>query len=211
MPSPDRPLPPLERPAHSSGHRPIPSRARSDFESLTEEIVRCRLCPLGHTRTNAVVYRGGLAPRVVFVGEAPGVAEDRAGIPFVGRSGRILDEGIARLGLRESEFGVLNVLKCRPPGNRFDRAAASTCRPYLDRQLVLLRPELLVSLGAWALRALDPSAPPVLKAAGHLRPAPRGELFPLVHPAATLRSRRLRERWDRDLSTLAQRMRSGPF
>jgi len=169
---------------------------------LTREIQGCRRCPLGSTRTQAVVYRGSLTPRVVFVGEAPGAAEDRAGIPFVGRSGRRLDAAIARIGLTARDFGVLNVLKCRPPGNRFDRAAARTCRPFLDRQLDLLRAPILVTLGASALRAVDPSAPAMLAASGHPRVLGRRSLFPLIHPAAALRSRRLAERWSHDVDAL---------
>jgi uracil-DNA glycosylase family 4 len=160
------------------------------------------MCPLGSQRTHAVVYRGGLSPRVVFVGEAPGAEEDRTGRPFVGRSGKILDRAIVTLGLGEGEFGILNVLKCHPPENRFDRGAARTCRPYLDRQLALLRPEVLVPLGAHALAAVDPGAPPVLTAAG--RPLSRAgpPHFPLVHPAAALRSHRLRRRWEHDVRAL---------
>jgi len=174
------------------------------FGALSEEIRACRRCPLGSSRTNAVVYRGGLSPQVVFVGEAPGAAEDREGVPFVGRSGRILDGAIGSLGLPDGSVGVLNVLKCRPPENRFDRAAAETCRPYLDRQLALLRPRALVSLGASALRVLDPQAPPILTAAGAPRESRWGPLFPLVHPAASLRSTRLRERWMTDVGALGR-------
>jgi DNA polymerase len=141
---------------------------------------------------------------VVFVGEAPGAEEDRTGIPFVGRSGRELDRAVASLGLSSEEFGVLNVLKCRPPKNRFDRAAARTCRPYLDRQLALLRPEVVVTLGARALATIDPKAPAVLSAAGRPRPGGAPAHFPLLHPAAALRSRRWHARWDRDLKALAQ-------
>ena len=151
-----------------------------------------------------MVYRGGLAPRLVFVGEAPGAAEDRTGLPFVGRSGRLLDAAIGTLGLPEARVGILNVVKCRPPGNRFDRAAAAACRPYLERQLDLLRPSALVTLGAWALRSLDPGAPPVMTAAGRPRDGPRGPLFPLIHPAAALRSRRGRDRWAHDVAALAR-------
>jgi uracil-DNA glycosylase len=194
---------PPREPARSRASRTGSETVLSELEGLAREIVACRRCPLGHVRTNAVVYRGSSAPRVVFVGEAPGAEEDRLGVPFVGRSGSILDTAIARLGLGPSEFGILNVLKCRPPANRFDRAAAATCRPYLDRQLALLRPNLLVSLGSSALHALDPSAPPVMSAAGTLRSVAVGSLFPLVHPAATLRSGRMRERWERDLGALA--------
>jgi len=147
---------------------------------------------------------------VVFVGEAPGAEEDRTGRPFVGRSGRELDRAVAILGLVDEEFGVLNVLKCRPPGNRFDRGAARTCRPYLDRQLDLLRPNVVVTLGARALAAIDPTAPPMLKAAGRPRERAGTAHFPLIHPAAALRSRRLRERWEEDVRALGRWLAERP-
>jgi len=186
------------------GRRP-PARSETAraFRALTREIQSCRRCPLGSTRTQAVVYRGSLRPRVVFVGEAPGAREDATGVPFSGRAGARLDAAIGRLPLKAGDFGVLNLLKCRPPENRFDRAAADTCRPYLDRQLELLRPRILVPLGAHALRALDPSAPAVLRAAGAPRGGPGRWVFPLIHPAAALRSRRLSARWERDVDVLA--------
>ena len=126
----------------------------------------------------------------------------------MGRSGRILDQAIASLGPVLGDYGVLNVLKCRPPQNRFDATAARTCRPHLDRQLDLLAPEALVSLGAHALRALAPDAPAILKVAGSPLQTPRGPLFPLVHPAATLRARRLAERWSTDVARLGGWLRS---
>jgi uracil-DNA glycosylase len=196
-------IPPRKTGRQRSGkRRVVPSQTRVEWTQLSNEIRTCQRCPLGQTRTRAVVYRGSLAPRVVFVGEAPGVLEDRTGIPFVGRSGRRLDAAIEHLGLGRSEFGVLNVLKCRPPGNRFDRSAARTCRPYLDRQLELLRPEVVVTLGASALRAFDPRAPPILTVAGRPRPSDVWRVFPLLHPAATLRSRRWAKRWESDLAAL---------
>ena len=190
--------------------RRVPTSSHATWDALSREIRRCQLCPLGRTRTHAVVYRGSLAPRVVFVGEAPGAEEDRTGIPFVGRSGTRLDAAIRRLGLGPTEYGVLNVLKCRPPGNRFDPRAARTCRPYLDRQLAYLRPEVLVPLGAVALRAVAPDAPAVLSAAG--RPWTTGPVavFPLLHPAATLRSRRWAERWDGDVAALGAWLSRAP-
>ncbi len=182
---------------------------RRALDELARTIRACQLCPLGRTRTHAVVYRGSYRPRAVFVGEAPGAEEDRLGLPFVGRSGAILDRAIAGLGASLGEFGVLNVLKCRPPKNRFDPRAARTCRPYLDRQLDLLRPRVLVPLGAKALRALAPELPPILTSAGRPWETPRGPVFPLVHPAATLRSRRLSERWSRDVGLLGAWLGSG--
>ncbi len=188
-----------------------PDRTRAaPFERLAREIRTCTLCPLSAHRLHAVVYRGSLQPRVVFVGEAPGAEEDRRGLPFVGRSGAILDRAVADLGPALGAWGVLNLLKCRPPANRFDRTAARTCRPYLDRQLELLRPEGLVSLGAHALAAFEPGAPRILLVAGTVRSRPPGWLFPLIHPAASLRSRRLRERWDRDLGALRSWLARAP-
>ncbi len=179
-----------------------PERVR-EWEALAAEIRACRRCALSATRIQAVVYRGSLVPRVVFVGEAPGAEEDRTGLPFVGRAGQRLDAAIDRMGLRPSEFGVLNLIKCRPPQNRFDRTAATACRPFLDRQLALLRPRVLVPLGAWALGTLDPAAPPVLRAAGALRPGGPPDVFPLIHPSA-VRSRRLAERWSLDVDRLTE-------
>jgi uracil-DNA glycosylase len=149
-----------------------------------------------------VVYRGGPRPRVLFVGEAPGAEEDAAGEPFVGRSGRRLDRAIAALGLEEGEFGIMNVIKCRPPKNRFLPLAARTCRPFLDRQLALLRPEVIVTLGAHALRAFDPTAPPVTEAAGRPRRWGSTRLIPLLHPAAAMHAPRYRARWDDDVERL---------
>jgi uracil-DNA glycosylase len=198
-PDPDAALP---------GSFPASPSFGEPWRRLEEEIRACTKCPLHATRTHVVIYRGAPAPSVVFVGEAPGASEDRVGLPFVGRSGRRLDAAIAEVGLTAEQFGVLNLIKCRPPGNRFDRAAATTCRPYLDRQLALLRPRLLVPLGAHALRTLDPNAPPMLQAAGQPRESGGRVLFPLIHPAAALRSRRLAERWSHDSGALAVWLRS---
>jgi DNA polymerase len=123
-------------------------------------------------------------------------------VPFVGRSGQRLDAAIVHLQLTPPEFGVLNLLKCRPPNNRFDRDAAQTCRPYLDRQIALLAPQVLVTLGSPALHALDPAAAPILRVAGQPRTGPYGPLFPLIHPAAAMRSRRMTERWNHDVDAL---------
>jgi uracil-DNA glycosylase family 4 len=180
------------------------------WRSLTREVERCTRCPLHLGRTHAVVYRGAERPRVVFVGEAPGAEEDRRGRPFVGRSGRLLDAGLRTIGLAPEQYGIVNLVKCRPPGNVFSRSAASACRSYLDRQLALLAPAVVVSLGANALRALDPTAPPMMQAAGTERTLGERRLFPLLHPAATFRSRKNRARWDEDLARLAAQLPRSP-
>ena len=179
------------------------------WRELSAEIRGCRLCRLHESRTQAVVYRGGLSPRLLFVGEAPGVAEDRAGLPFVGRSGQRLDAAVAHLGLTDEEYGVLNLLKCHPPENRFDRDAASTCRPYLDRQIAFLSPRSLVTLGSQAFHAFAPEGPPILVAAGRPHRGAVLPLFPLIHPAAAMRSRRLALRWSQDIDALGRWLRRG--
>jgi uracil-DNA glycosylase len=181
---------------------------RGEWDALTQQISTCKRCALHRTRTQVVVFRGAFDARVVFVGEAPGKREDLEGLPFVGAAGKRLDAAIAGLGLRPGDVGILNVIKCRPPANRFDRAAAATCRPFLLRQLALLRPVLLVTLGANALAAIDPGAPPVTQAAGTVREDGPTPVFPLLHPAAMLHNPRLRGRWTRDLRRLRAFVRS---
>ena len=192
----DRALPPVR--AVASG------TASSKWAGLVRAIERCRACPLHAHRHHTVVYRGAVRPKVVFVGEAPGVEEDATGRPFVGRAGRRLDEAIGRLPLSREEFGILNLIKCRPPGNRFDRRAEAACRPFLDRQLALLAPRLLVPLGAHALHALAPDAPAVTQAAGRWVGTSGTQIFPLLHPAAALHAAKYRERWTRDVAALGR-------
>lgn len=174
------------------------------WSRLVKDIEACRRCPLGAQRQRVVVYRGGRHPTVVFVGEAPGREEDRAGVPFVGRSGHRLDRAIAQLDLTPESFGVLNLVKCRPPANRLPAGSVESCRPFLDRQLELLAPARLVTLGRTALNALDPTAPPITQVSGRPRRGGRAVVFPLLHPAAALRSRRWNEQWDRDIRRLSR-------
>ncbi|MEM0129771.1 MAG: uracil-DNA glycosylase [Thermoplasmata archaeon] len=168
------------------------------------EVRGCHRCPFAATRTHPVLYRGAPHPSVLFLGEAPGAEEDRRGVPFVGRAGRLLDQAIARVGLSTAEIGVANLLKCRPPLNHFDPAAARRCRPFLDRQIELLAPSRIVTLGRHPLHALVPGAPPILAAAGAPIPGHRPPVFPLLHPAAALRSRAFAARWQSDLLRLRE-------
>lgn len=175
-----------------------------DWSRWADEVRGCHRCALVDSRTQVVLYRGSAHPRVAFVGEAPGREEDLTGQPFVGRSGRRLDAAIAALGLGPDAYGILNVVKCRPPENRLPAMAVRACRPFLERQLEMLAPRLLVTLGAHALAALDPAAPAITVAAGHPRAAGDRQLFPLLHPAATFRSRAYAARWESDLERLGR-------
>ncbi|MCI4367833.1 MAG: uracil-DNA glycosylase [Thermoplasmata archaeon] len=185
---------------------PRPGTRSPEWKNLVEEITGCRRCSLGASRTHVVIYRGAEEPVVLFVGEAPGADEDRAGVPFVGRAGRRLDSAIERIGLSPDEFGVLNLIKCRPPANVFDRKAAAACRPFLERQLSLLRPKLVVPLGAQALRALAPEAPPITQASGVGIRRGAWMVFPLLHPAAAMHAPRYRAQWDAGVDALAAQL-----
>ena len=127
----------------------------AELERIADEVSRCRKCGLGSLRTNAVPGEGSANARIMFVGEAPGADEDAQGRPFVGRAGQLLDKVIAACGLKRSDVFIGNILKCRPPDNR-DPAADEiiSCLPYLQRQIELINPEVIVALGAHAARTL---------------------------------------------------------
>jgi len=126
-----------------------------ELEKVADEVCRCRKCDLGSSRTNAVPGEGDPNARIMFVGEAPGADEDAQGRPFVGRAGQLLDKVIAACGLKRSDVFIGNILKCRPPENR-DPAAEEiiSCLPYLQRQIEIINPEIIVALGAHAARTL---------------------------------------------------------
>lgn len=165
------------------------------WAALAEEMAGCTACGLAASRTQVVP---GVAPpgaRVLLVGEAPGREEDEGGLPFVGRSGRLLDELLAGAGLGRAEIAVANTVKCRPPANRTPtRAEAATCRGWLDRQLVHVDPAVVVTLGgsalAWALgpgRRLRDERGRVQRLRLPGRDERACDLVATYHPAAALR------------------------
>jgi len=126
------------------------------LKGLDEQKVKvCTKCPLHKTRTKTVFGQGHAAARLVFVGEAPGADEDRQGLAFVGRAGKLLTRMVQAMGLTRDEVFICNILKCRPPNNR-DPAPdeVSCCRPYLDEQLRIMQPEVIVALGKPASQTL---------------------------------------------------------
>ena len=138
----------------------------AELEKIADEVRQCRKCTLGSERTNAVPGEGNPDARIMFVGEAPGADEDAQGRPFVGRAGQLLDKIIVACGLKRSDVFIGNILKCRPPGNRDPRAdEIISCLPYLQRQIEIIEPEILIALGAHAARTLLNST----KSIGQLR------------------------------------------
>jgi DNA polymerase len=152
----------------------------------------CTLCELAGGRTQVVFGAGDPDADLMFVGEGPGEQEDRQGLPFVGRSGQLLTQLIEGIGLARDEVYIANVVKCRPPGNRDPLPPeVLACSPWLDRQLELVRPRVLVTLGKYATQLLLDTKVGITKLRGRefefRRAGVEAVLIPTFHPAAVLR------------------------
>ena len=156
---------------------------------LAREASGCTSCPLSRGRTQVVFGVGSPVADLMFVGEGPGREEDLRGEPFVGRSGQLLDRLVREeMGLTRDRFYIANVVKCRPPGNRDplpDEIAA--CRPWLEQQLALIDPSVVVTLGNFATKLLLATTEGVTRLRGRTYPFGRAVLVPTFHPAAVLR------------------------
>ena len=161
-----------------------------DFETLRAECLACRRCDLCETRKNVVFGQGVPDAEVLFVGEGPGANEDEQGLPFVGRSGKLLDSYLEAIDLsRERNIFIANIVKCRPPENRDPLPAESeACMPWLRQQFLLLRPKIVVCLGRVAAQQMIEKNFSVTKRHGEFIEK-QGVLFmATLHPAALLRN-----------------------
>ncbi len=169
---------------------PAPSDSGADsLNRIASEADACRNCALGSGRTKCVPGLGNAEPEFVFVGEAPGADEDAQGVPFVGAAGQLLDRMIIAMGLTRDSVFIANVVKCRPPNNRepqHDEVAA--CMPFLSRQIDLLRPKVVIALGAHAARGLLGTADTVGSLRGRGHPLPGATCVVTYHPAYLLRA-----------------------
>jgi uracil-DNA glycosylase family 4 len=172
----------------------IEAERRPALEAIAAEVRACTNCRLHETRTRAVPGEGDPETEVVFVGEGPGFNEDREGRPFIGRAGDLLVKLLASIGWRREDVFITNVVKCRPPDNRDplpDEIAA--CAPYLRRQLEVLDPAVVVTLGRFSMATFMPGAR-ISQAHGTVRPvdpatgAGSALVFAMYHPAAALRT-----------------------
>jgi DNA polymerase len=168
--------------------------------SLREEIGDCTRCILHTLGRQQVVYGvGNPNANLMFVGEAPGADEDRQGEPFVGRAGQLLTKIIEAIGLSRSDVYIANVIKCRPPGNRNpEPAEVATCHPFLQRQIDIIQPKIIVALGTFAAHALLGTDAPISRLRGRVHDWRHGiKLVPTFHPAFLLRSPdRKRDVWE---------------
>jgi DNA polymerase len=152
----------------------------------------CTLCPLASTRTQVVFGVGSEHARLMFVGEGPGEQEDLQGEPFVGRAGKLLTQLIEGIGLTRADVYIANVVKCRPPGNRDPLPEEiGACSPWLDRQLALIAPDVIMTLGNFATKLLLDTKVGITKLRGQEFPFSRAGIdaivVPTLHPAAVLR------------------------
>ena len=168
------------------------------FESIHQDIGDCTRCPLHLKRTNVVHTEGNRKARLMFVGEAPGADEDIQARPFVGRAGQLLTKIIEAIGFKREEVLIGNVNRCRPPGNRPPTLEeASMCKPFLLREIAIVQPEVIVTLGNTAIQNLLGARQGITKLRGKFQDYKGIQVMPTYHPAYLLRDpSKKRETWE---------------
>ena len=173
------------------------------LEKIATDVRGCPLCKLAKTRKNAVPGEGQLSAKIMFIGEAPGRSEDEEGRPFVGAAGRILNDLLKKVGIERSQVFITNIIKCRPPNNRVPKEdELNACRPYLDRQIALIKPKVICILGRTAYFSLlggssiTANRGKIVKRAGQ-------KYFLTFHPAAVIYNKSLLSALEADLKKLA--------
>jgi uracil-DNA glycosylase family 4 len=165
--------------------------AGTDIDQIRTIALGCTRCRLAEGRTQVVWADGNLESDLLFIGEAPGFHEDKEGKPFVGAAGQLLDKLLAEIGLDRSRAAIVNVIKCRPPGNRDPLPdEVETCKPYLDAQLAHMRPTVIVTLGNFATRYILEEQIGITRARGRRYERRGAVVIPTFHPAAALRGGR---------------------
>jgi uracil-DNA glycosylase family 4 len=188
---------------------------REDLVALYREASGCVRCPLHQGRTNVVFGNGNADADLMFVGEAPGRHEDLQGLPFVGRAGQLLDQLLGEIGLSRKDVFVCNTLKCQPPGNRDPQPdEIDTCKPYLYRQVELIEPKVICTLGNFATKLLTRSNRGITSVHGRPQVHEIGgrtvRVYPLYHPAAALRSTGTLAQLREDISRLPALLEEPP-
>ncbi len=167
----------------------VPVESLGELHAYAEEVSGCTRCRLAQGRTQVVFGAGNPHAGLMFVGEAPGFHEDKQGIPFVGQAGKLLEKLLAGIGMARSDVYIANVLKCRPPGNRDPQPEEiDACWPWLEAQLDLIQPKVVVTLGNFATKLLSGRQLGITKVHGQEQQTTIGGrdvlLYPLYHPAA---------------------------
>ncbi len=181
-----------------------------ELERLVTEVRECTRCLLHRGRTRAVPGEGPDDAEVMFVGEGPGFHEDQQGRPFVGPAGQYLDELLSGVGLTRGDVYITNVIKCRPPGNRDPLPEEVTaCGPFLDRQIELIQPAVVVTLGRFSMARAFPRAR-ISQVHGEPRKIDGVVYYPMYHPAAALHRPSLRPIVEADMGQIPQIIQRAP-
>jgi DNA polymerase len=188
---------------------------REELVAVLREARGCTRCALAAGRTQVVFGAGNADADLMFVGEAPGFHEDQQGIPFVGRAGQLLEALLVENGMSRDEVFIANVLMCRPPGNRDPEAGEiGTCQPYLMAKIELIEPSVICTLGNFATKLLSGSSTGITRVHGQPQLRELGgrsvRLYPLFHPAAALRTPRVKEQLSEDFARLPALLAQGP-
>lgn len=174
----------------------------SGLEAIAERIAGCRLCELSEQRGRTVPGSGAADADIMIIGEAPGYNEDKQGLPFVGAAGGALTDLLAGIGLRREDVYITNMVKCRPPSNRDPQPAEmSACADYLDSQIALIDPKVIVTLGRFSFGKFFPGRS-ISRERGKPRMWNGRMIYPMYHPAATLHNPRLRPALENDFRNL---------
>jgi DNA polymerase len=185
------------------------------LEAVASEVIVCTKCPLWKSRKNAVPGEGSPESSVMFIGEAPGQSEDIEGRPFVGAAGKFLETLLSKIGLSRNNVFICNIVKCRPPRNREPRLTEiQTCTPYLDRQISIIKPKFIVTLGnhstAYIFSKANFPFSGITQARGKFYQAlilgMQITIFPTFHPAAALYSARYKETLRHDFQSLKSKL-----
>ena len=181
-----------------------------NLDDVARAVRSCTDCPLHRGRTNAVPGEGSPEAELMFIGEGPGFHEDRQGRPFVGPAGQLLEGLLASIGANREQVFIANMVKCRPPDNRDPLPAEiSACSKYLDRQIELVNPRIIVTLGRFSLGRFFPGES-ITRARGRLRQKDGRLIFPVMHPAAALRRPELRATMVQDFRAIGQALVQAP-
>lgn len=180
---------------------------QNDWQGFVQKCAACRSCSLCETRQNVVVSRGALTAPLVLIGEGPGAEEDAQGLPFVGRSGKLLNFLLQAQGLSEADYHICNIVKCRPPENRKpSRDEAASCRPLLEEQLAFVNARVVVLLGATAFNYFCGNEDPITKARGRFIEKDGLLLLPTFHPAYILRNNNMKIHLWNDIEQVRKKM-----
>lgn len=174
----------------------------TEYEEIVQRIHTCNQCALSEQRNTAVPGEGSVTADIMFIGEAPGFHEDRQGRPFIGRAGNVLNEMLASIGLQREDVYITNMVKCRPPDNRDPLSGEiQACGTYLDKQIELIAPKVIVTLGRFSFGKFFPGEA-ISKARGKPRRWQNVMVYPIYHPAAILHNPKLRPALEMDFARL---------